>query len=350
MSKVRHSLVCGPVLVGFFGWVMLAAGCDGVATEAPGRDAGKAGSGGAVPPGGFEAEADATPMFPAPTSLDPDLVARAAAVIGSCMPDDGVARNATHIWLEHLAAPRLYFRFGAQLNCFANAGQGCAAVEHCLGWVYSAPPPSCTGACQGSVFKGCGDEVQVTVDCSRLGLSCDPQANCVAEPAVACDDSSEPSCTPDGEVLFCDDGALRKTPCTALGFACVDGHCRGQGAACEGDSFAESELTAPLGTGCAGDVLLGCLGGYGATLDCSEQGPGFGCQSVGGAFFCGQAAECVPADNYLSAQPASCEGDVLSFCSAGRLEHLDCATLGFTGCEVNSKLGRYGCIPSLTLP
>ena len=326
------------------GLMALVAGCDDTTTE-PSAAGGKGGVSG----DGFKADAEATPRLPPPQSLDPDEVARAAAVIGSCMPDDGVARNATHIWLAHLAAARLYFRFGEQLACLANAGQGCAALEHCLGWVFGAAPPNCTNVCRGSVFQGCGDEVQLTVDCGRLGLSCDPAGNCVAAPVLACDGSSEPNCSVDGEVVFCDDGALRKTPCAAHGFACVDGTCRGQGSACAGDSFPESELSAPVGTGCAGDLLLGCLGGYDTTLDCSEQGPGFTCQSLGDAFFCGQAAECVPADNYLSDQSATCEGSVLTFCSAGRLEHIDCTTLGFTGCEVDTKQGHYGCTPSLTL-
>lgn len=333
------------------GLIAFVAGCDGATTEGPAKNPGTAGSGsnsgGSAPAGGFKADADPTPTFPAPKSLDPDLVARAAAVIGSCMPDDGVARNATHLWLAHLAAPRLYFRFGEQLDCLANAGQGCAAVEHCLSWRYDPAPANCSGSCQGDVFKGCGDEIQVTVDCSRLGLSCDPAANCVAEPAVACDGSTAPSCTSDGDVQFCDDGALRKTPCAAQGFACVDGACQGQGSPCTANSSTQSELAVPRGTSCSGDVLLGCLGGFVAPLDCSEQGPGFSCQSLGDAFFCGQAAECVPADNYLSDQSATCDGNVLTFCSAGRLEHLDCTTLGFTGCEVNTKLGNYGCTPSL---
>ena len=123
----------------------------------------------------------------------------------------------------------------------------------------------------------------------------------------------------------------------------------GKGATCSADSFGEDELVAPTGIGCSGDTLQACLGGHTTSIDCKTQGPGFSCQSVGDAFFCGLAAECVPADNYQSAQPATCEGNMLGFCSAGRLEHVDCTELGFTGCEVSSKLGRYGCTPGATL-
>jgi len=308
-----------------------------------------AGAGGVGAPSACNAKPDLAPSFRAPTELDPDLVARAAAVIGSCMPDDGVARNATHIWLEHLAAARLYFRFGEQLACIANAACGCAALEQCFGWVASVAPPDCTGACSGDVFTGCGDGAQQVFDCGRLGLSCDPQANCVAETAVACDGSELPTCTAAGEVQFCDDGFLRKTPCQALGFACDAGQCVGKGASCTATLPFEYELVQPVGTGCSGSTLQACLGGKATTVDCATQGPGFGCQTLDGSFFCGLAAECVPADNYLSAQPQTCDGTVLSFCNAGRLEHLDCTALGFTGCEVDSKIGHYGCTPGLEL-
>ncbi|HEX2872007.1 MAG TPA: hypothetical protein VHP33_12140 [Polyangiaceae bacterium] len=293
---------------------------------------------------------DTSPTFPAPTELDADLVARAAAVIGSCMPDDGVARNATHIWLGHLAAPRSYFRSSAQLACLANASCGCEAIEHCLGWSYARPPESCVGRCDGDVFTGCGDEVQVTIDCSRFGLSCDPDANCVAEAAASCDGSEPASCSADGEVLFCDDDFMRRAPCQSLGFSCVDGKCTGGGAACTAQSSSSKELVDLVGTACSGATLTACVSGSKAEVDCTTYGPEFTCQSRDGSFFCGLAAECVPADNYAAAQPATCDGNLLSFCNAGRLETLDCLALGFSGCEVNSSMNRYGCTPGVVLP
>jgi hypothetical protein len=207
------------------------------------------GSGGTEVPGGgasgtgnaqnsaCRAEPDLTPSFPAVTALDPDLVARAAAVVGSCAPDDGVARNATHLWLSHLAAPYSYYRLVEQLTCLANANCGCAAVEHCLGLTYHQPPAVCPSQCEGDVFTGCGDEVQVSIDCGRLGLSCDPAVACVAEAKVACDASEMPTCNVQGEVTYCDEGARRKTPCQALGFKCVAGKCVGEGASCSAMRF-----------------------------------------------------------------------------------------------------------------
>ena len=307
---------------------------------------GGASAGGNAPRSACRAEPELTPSVPAVTALDPDLVARAAAVIGSCIPDDGVARNATHLWLSHLAAARTYYRLVGQLTCLANADCGCAAAEHCLGWVYQQAPAGCSSQCQGDVFTGCDDDFQLSVDCSRLGLSCDPTAFCVPEATVACAGSDPTTCTAQGEVKYCNDGAWRKTPCQALGFKCVAGKCVGEGASCSGE-IGDAELVHPLGTGCAGNTLHGCLGGQATSVDCATQGPGFSCQAHDGSFFCGLASECVPADNY--AAPASvattCTGTTLSFCNAGRLEHLDCTELGFTGCEIDRTLDHYGCTP-----
>jgi hypothetical protein len=287
---------------------------------------------------------------PAASELDPDLVARAAAVIGSCMPDDGVARNATHIWLAHLATPRSYFRASAQLECLTNASCGCEAIEHCLGWSYARAPETCVGRCDGDVFTGCGDEVQVTIDCGRFGLSCDPAANCVAEAAAPCDGSEPATCSADGELLFCDDGFMRRAPCQSIGFSCVDGECTGGGAACPEQSSGQEEAVDLVGTACSGSTLTACVSGSKAGVDCATYGPGFSCQSRDGKFFCGLAAECVPANNYASAQPATCDGNLLSFCNAGRLETLDCLALGFSGCEVDSSMARYGCTPGVAIP
>ena len=278
-------------------------------------------------------------------------MARAAAVVGSCAPDDGVARNATHLWLSHLAAPSSYYRFVEQLTCLANANCGCAAVEHCLGLTYHQPPAVCTSQCEGDVFTGCGDEVQLSLDCGRLGLSCDPAAVCVAEAKVACDASETPSCNAQGEVTYCDDGARRKTPCQALGFKCVAGKCVGEGASCSASTASDSELVIPIGTACAGSTLQGCLGGQATSIDCATQGPGFSCQSRDGSFFCGLASECVPAGNYAAsaATAATCDGTKLGFCNAGRLEQLDCSELGFSGCEIDKKVDHYGCTPGTVL-
>ena len=164
-------------------------------------------------------------------------------------------------------------------------------------------------------------------------------------PPVACDGTEPPTCTGQGEVLACDRGVLRKTPCQAQGFICTDGKCTGDGASCVGGSPAE----VPLGMSCSGNTLQACVGGRTASIDCATQGPDFSCQSFNGSFFCGLGAECVPANDYSSPEPATCTGTTLNFCNAGRLEHLECTALGFTGCEIDVKLDHYGCTPGVVL-
>ena len=95
-------------------------------------------------------------------------------------------------------------------------------------------------------------------------------------------------------------------------------------------------------------MMQACLGGRTTSIDCAAQGPGFSCQSLNGSFFCGLAAECQPARNSSAPELAICDGTTLTFCSAGRLEHIDCTTLGFSGCEIDAKLDHFdhfGCTP-----
>jgi hypothetical protein len=318
---------------------------------APGNSGASAGAGGAAEPSlsACAANRDSSPSLPEPTELDPDLVARAAAVVGSCMPDDGVARNADHIWGEHLGVPLFHHRLGTQVECLANAACGCAAVELCLGVTRGpAPDAECATQCDGDVLSGCDEGEVFTIDCGSLGQSCDESLNCVSEPPQPCAGGEQPTCTAEGEVQYCTRGILRKTPCQSVGFSCVNGECVGEGAAC--DSFASASRVELVGTGCAGNTLEACLGGHSTSVDCATQGPGFSCQSLEGTFFCGLAADCVPPTSSGSAMPpASCDGNVLTFCSAGRIEQLDCTTLGFTGCEIDTSLARYGCVPGVVL-
>ena len=303
------------------------------------------------PLGACRATADPTPSLPEPTSLDPDAVARAAAVLGSCVADDGIARTATRIWLGHFGADLVDFRLVAQLDCLANAACGCKTLEQCYGWKHEATTETCTGSCEGSVFHACGNGTKLTFDCAPFGFSCSPVANCISDMAAGCTVEA-PRCTGDGDVSFCDLGFWRVAPCASLGFNCVDGKCTGDGDPCSADttSSVEFQLSAPVGTGCRGNVLEACLGGRATTLSCAEQGPGFTCQTVGDAHFCGLGADCVPADApYEAVSEATCNGTLLDFCNAGRREQIECRSLGFEGCDIDPKNGHYGCTPGDSL-
>ncbi len=294
----------------------------------------------------------ATPALPLATELDPDQVALAAAVIGSCWDDDGVNRNASHLWHANLAAGRFYYRTATELACVVNAGCGCDAIDHCFGFDIG-PSAACDSSCEDGVFTGCGRDVgladgyRATFDCNSVGLACDTTALCVDGPTTTCDVATfVPGCTADGRPEFCDAGVVwHGAACDALGLACAQGACVGKGADCQ-TYLGDGEVIEFDGAGCAGDTLEACVGGKSATLDCTTQGPGFGCREHDGAFFCGLASECVPAaEGSDSSFAASCDGSVLTFCNAGRVEHVECTSLGFTGCDIDHAKGHYGCVP-----
>jgi hypothetical protein len=199
--------------------------------------------------------------------------------------------------------------------------------------------------CEGDLPAG----YRYRIDCGKVGLNCDSSAGCVDRAPVACDSgTTPPSCNALGEGEFCDNGFIQHTPvCADLGLDCVAGECVGRGAACTNlDSGQPGDLWFE-GVSCAGDTLEACVNGQLSNVDCTTRGPGFTCQTVGTTSFCGLAADCAPAGQYSHSEsdPASCDGSTLTFCNAGRLEHIDCTALGFSGCEIDTSVGHYGCIP-----
>jgi hypothetical protein len=280
-------------------------------------------------------------------------------VLGSCWPDDGVPRVAAEFWNAKIGARRNYYLNVMQARCLADARCGCEAMEHCLGYAFqSGLAPGCQSRCDGEVFRGCGESVDlpegygVSIDCARIGQRCQLSGICVDDVGGACDDEP-PVCRAGARPLYCDDGALREGPdCAALGLGCANGECVGTGADCGIGDFTLEEIVAFEGISCQAGTLEACVAGKRASLACAEQGPGFDCQSVDGVQFCGLASECLPPDaggSQNSADPrATCDGTRLTFCNAGRLETLDCVDLGFSGCDVDGGESHYGCIPSLS--
>jgi hypothetical protein len=295
------------------------------------------------------------PMLVSSLELDPDTVALVAAVVGSCLPDDGVDRNAGHIWESDLALTGFYMRTHAQAECLMNARCGCAAIRHCLGVYYSAPE-SCNTGCSGDAFTACGPDFDLlegysfNVDCARVGLSCDPAGICVDGPALTCTTEGTATCNAAGQVELCENGVTRHSPvCADVGLACTDGACVGTGVACSG-GFNQADQIEFVGMSCQGDLLEACVMDRTTSVDCATRGPGFHCQTLDDFAFCGLAAECVPAGPYGASptHPASCVGDILTFCNAGRLEQVDCVGLGFTGCDVDAA-NSYGCTPGVQI-
>lgn len=310
-------------------WVVLAV-LAGVAS-CVGDDAGEAGDAqvagvnGFVPTGGSGGSSGLG-----------DRYARAAVVVGSCIPDDGVNRNSAHLWYGASNA-RIWGRFADKVECLATRGGGCAAVTACIGWNVSVATGACAGGCSGSTFAQCGDGYRYQVDCSKVGLACDPIAICSESPATACDrETFENSCDADGTPSICDDGAIIHGPdCAALGLACADGSCIGKGEVCVGGARSYQGDVFYDGIECDGATLISCVYGREHRLDCASIAPGFSCQTHEGEAFCGLASECTPAAPAAGNGPdAACDGDAVVFCNAGRRVRVDCTALGFERCEL----------------
>jgi hypothetical protein len=276
---------------------------------------------------------------------DAEQVARAAAVVGACLGDDGANRSAAHLWYGRSNA-RIWGRLGLQAECLATAGGGCDAAATCLGWSLEPTDEECAASCTGSVFAYCAEGYRQQVDCGALGLGCDPEAFCVDGQAEACDrDTFVNTC--DGTTpRICDDGAVHRGPdCAALGLGCAEGSCIGLGTACTGGSRSYQGDVFYDGIACDGATLVACVDGHEHRLDCASLAPGFACHGVDGVAFCGLAAECVPAAPAEGSGPDElCEGSTLVFCNAGRVERIDCVALGFQGCDL---AGGQGCVPGL---
>jgi hypothetical protein len=329
------------------------------------------GGGGATPdaplsdvlgPNGCYAEPDPSPAFPA--SRDPDLIARAATVVGSCIEDDGITRNIGYMWNSVYNQASFSNLFVLQAECLAYARCGCRAVEACLGFTLKRSDAGSCDACTGSIHTDCGPGYRGTFDCARVGLECDPLKVCSDTPAVRCDPSTFIATCDDatGSPLVClQKGSVSTvahlTPCGTAGLACRDGRCQGTGDACSGGMASPEGDLRFDGLGCVGDDLDACVGGRKTRFDCSGLGPGFSCQDVGARYFCGLASECAPAPQgpVLTVTATSriddetCDGATVVICNAGRVDRIDCTSLGFTGCEVNKANHTYGCTPGPTL-
>jgi hypothetical protein len=307
--------------------------------------------------GNCHADPDPTPELLPNSKLDASVIARAAAVLAECtLSDDGTPRVTAELWNAHNAARTFVYLDVRQARCLADARCGCEAVEHCLGFTLErGVAPGCQSSCNGEDFRGCGQAVDLMdgyafqIDCADIGQHCHPSGICVDDVTASCDDSQPPVCGIRGRPLYCSNGVQYEGPdCAGLGLVCGNGECQGTGAGCTSHlSFGEDviEFEAPT---CQAGRLQACVAGKQASQACAEQGPGFTCQSVNGVAFCGLASECLPAnaDGDPNDPAATCDGTRLSFCNAGRLETVDCAELGFTGCGLDHSQ-HYGCTPGL---
>ncbi|WP_394845935.1 hypothetical protein LZC95_00545 [Pendulispora brunnea] len=280
---------------------------------------------------------------------DARALARAAVIQGSCLDrNENASQVLDRLYRETYATGSLSERIQtADLNCLSTATSGCQSLRDCLGiTIDDAPQLDCKSSCAGEVFERCDGRHRIRVDCARHGLSCHPDAGCIAAPAVSCELTVFRASCRDGRPTVCVNGVLQSGPrCTELGLVCMDSGYPGcHGPFGSSGRTTDSALIVPYGgVACTGSDLLAQVNSGTVNVDCGGVGHGFTCQSMpSGSYdwhFCGQGTECNP----IYPPPAPlCDGTSLVLCNAGKLERVDCTALGFTGCDAT----RGACMPN----
>jgi len=285
--------------------------------------------------GSAGASGNAGPLFP----IDPSAAARAAVLIGSCIPDDRPNGHLSGFYTDF--EPSDSYNLAASIQCLSAKTNGCEGVKECLGVQVTLDGP-CVDTCAGNVAIACDDEVKFTIDCSRIGLTCHG-GDCIGGPPKACDEATFQETCVGGAPHTCTSRERIGPKCADLGLVCETGTmgpaCVGTGPACQSNGTSPLSPSFDEGLACDGSTLSACLNGKTATRECAGVGQGFGCHSSGSAFFCGLGAECNPLESKWT---ETCDGDSVVLCNAGKVEKIDCKSLGFAGCLA----GKGVCVPS----
>jgi hypothetical protein len=310
------------------------AGADAGMTEAAALNDGAASDRGPVPP-------------PTNGPIDPAVAARAAVVLASCFTEF----EAESVLDQMYSRKRLGLSdYRGLATCIDSRRNGCAAITDCTGVVSELTGP-CERRCDGTVAEACDDQLKTRVDCSFNGRTCTKgekgAVGCTELAALACDPASPTArrCGADGRPITCRAEREEHGPsCADLGMTCVDDQCAGGEGSCQAVSNSGDQVVYEA-VSCNGTKLTACVGNGLTTFDCSKHITGATCQALavdgGTKSYCGLAAECKPGD---PAQ-AACDGDNVVVCNGGRIDRVDCKSLGFTGC-VASKTYAF-CTPSL---
>lgn len=264
--------------------------------------------------------------------LSPDAALRAAALLGSCV-DDGAVSFLETLYFPYPENVLLSLRDAA--DCLAASDDGCAAVPRCLPIRFVTG--DCVEGCIGDRIVICGDGGGHSI-ALPAGFSCDGAGGITVPGAPRCDGATfVQRCDGDRPVKCQGDGfEIPQGSCADAGFACVapggeaQAVCQGTGGACQGSSYGQGWLE---GTCLDADTLETCVRDGRHVQRCADVGVGFTCQARGpGISFCGLGTECDPRQDSGDGNGARCDGDAIVVCNAGRLDHLECKTLGFAAC------------------
>lgn len=323
--------------------VLGATHCGDGGQPAGGVGGGGLDGGGGVAGVGGQEQGGGAPVGPFPyesisSHRTPEEVLRLAVFLASCASDNGVKDYIQDLYNKvrtGLPTESYDVALMEHADCLLDRTDGCDAVEDCLGIRFDPPvSEGCTPrTCSGDTLNGCDKGFQLYDDCSKVGFRCDAEATaCRPPPHPACDQDTEASVCEEGRPRNCDvNGQVTGVLCSDFGLECtVDregtfASCSGTGAACDA-AFNSSGVGPKFGVGCDGIYLRSCNGEKEQLVDCGALMPGFACQEVNGKSFCGLASECEPQE------PTVCSDTVLTACNAGRLDTIDCTSLGFFGC------------------
>ncbi len=234
-------------------------------------------------------------------------------------------------------APEQTHRYERMFEC-ARTAKTCSEYLACTRFGGTCEG-TVAGSCQGTIAYACSSpgrsEQPPIFDCALVGATCEPSGS----GGVCVQPASAPACTSDAR---CDGntrvvcrpkagggtGELR-SDCPA-GTTCLSD---GRAAAC----LAESKPCAALGSQCEGDTAVLCAG-QGDSLSEVRSG----CAAVGRKCALDEknvarcvpiASDCTAATGY--ANTTRCDGTTLEVCIEGRVERLDCASVGMTSCTVS---------------
>ena len=252
---------------------------------------------------------------------------------------------------------------GPVMGCLSSA-LTCEAIDACL---HSAPDPPSTAfcrahpgamtGCDGTSLILCGEdepEESTTVDCASLGATCSAlteagglSTHACVDPARCPAELTKTWCDPRAgagiAVLSCHDGEIERTVCptgsTCQAHAEADGE---QAATCEAKGH--TSCAHPGSRRCEGSRLVRCEVhghfGHERSVDCAAIG-----------LVCTEresGAGCTDGPPQCAGGPATCEGEGLSFCAAGKRLRVDCRELGFGTCEADGRGPQATCRPAAT--
>lgn len=298
---------------------------------------------------------DGTTTLPDLTNgpIDPDVAARAAVVLASCIAERGADNVLEEIYARVRNAKE--GDYAALARCIDQRRNGCQAIVDCAGTVADLTGP-CSQSCIGNVLEGCDDQLKVRTDCTRFGETCRttmPDAGltvytCARPTALECTIDTPRRCSNDGRVVSCGGYFEREGPvCADYGLICNGQQCAGTESGCQSVFASGTEIVFEAKS-CEGTKLVACAGGGITKLDCGLLVTGSTCQAgdaaasgVGASAYCGLGTACAPGFS----PPGVCDGDSVTVCNGGRLDKVDCKALGFSRCVPYAKYAFCG--PSL---